>query len=392
MIALMILTAYAQYSAFTVIHETSYCENKGQEGELFIPDVIVLGTVDSVLACAQKTMANTDCGGEFVSNEKQCACIRTGKTCDPENSQKGFSVYQLSDSNVVAGVKCEADEEEDCKTPCQWLNGQCKQIQLQYVSPMGQMGMTGQMGMAGMGQMAFRQNMECEREFDEQTGLQSVIDLQPAMSPQQCQQQVMQQVATRVCGGTYVFGSHGECSCVRANMICDEDSRPGFSIYQLNSQYQAGMHGGYPATGMQAGVHGYQAGSMQAGMYQGGMYQAGMRTAGVYQAGMAMGGFQGGYAPHHLSASAPCQTLDETTCDSADNCKWTDSGCEIYTEKAESPVADSRWVLMYVIIPSFISLAIGSLLIVVYKSCSGHKTNMNEPILMDIAQSGRTIV
>lgn len=260
------------------------------------------------------------------------------------------------------------------------------------------------MGGMGLQMTAYRQNMECEREMDEITGLNNVIDLQPAMSPQQCQTQIMQQVATRVCGGTWIYGSHGECSCVRANMICDEDSRPGFSIYQLAGQQQYphypntpqlpnnqyGGHGVMP--GMQAGMyqggmHTYQAG-MQAGMYQGGMqYQAGMGyNQGMNYHGAGMGAYQAGYAPHHLSANAPCMTLDQGLCDSATHCKWTASGCEIYTEKTEGfdKLADTRWILLYVVVPTFITVAVGSLLFVICKSCTfGRKTNMNEPILMD---------
>lgn len=241
------------------------------------------------------------------------------------------------------------------------------------------------------GPMPYRQNAECEREFDDRTGMTAVIDLQRAMSPQQCQQQVQMSAQRQQCGYTWVFGPGGECSCVRPNARCDEDQRPGFTIYQLNMAGMGGMHAGGMAMGMSGGM---RPSGMGMGM-SGGMRPSGMGMTGMGM-GMTGGMGMGGYV-HLLSASAPCTGLDETTCGSAENCKWTESGCEIYTEKteAEDTLANARWALLYVVLPIFISALFLSLLVVVYRSCQYGKAiedthdhiimdpRMHEPILLD---------
>merc|ERR1740123_6717 len=318
-------------------------------GELAQSDTIVLQTplAGGVMACAQSVMFHAQqnmCSDVFWANNNQCACLRPGAVCKEERSESGFGLYRLTRLGKKHGHKdcVKFNTEEHCskKTHCEWNNEACAhKIKLSKEHVLGaypQPGMTPQLGaypqtgvapgmspqlgvgaypragalMTGaypaagqMGNMQtalvpWRQGMDCEREIDEHTGLNSVIDLQPAATVHACYQAVQmnpQCNPQQFVYQTRLDGYPGECNCVRVNMFCDEENKPSngvgnWDVYDFTkgpsamggvapmSPYpqQHGMPpaaGAYPAA--RPGQVGTHPGATQAAM-QPGMTQAAM--------------------------------------------------------------------------------------------------------------------
>lgn len=253
-------------------------------GELAQSDTIVLQTplAGGVMACAQSVMFHAQqnmCSDVFWANNNQCACLRPGAVCKEERSESGFGLYRLTRLGKKHGHKdcVKFDTEEHCskKTHCEWKNEACAhKIKLSKEHVLGaypQPGMTPQLGaypqagvVPGMspqlgvgaypragapmtgaypaaGQMGnmqtalvpWRQGMDCEREIDEHTGLNSVIDLQPAATVHACYQAVQmnpQCNPQQFVYQTRLDGYPGECNCVRVNMFCDEENKPSNGV------------------------------------------------------------------------------------------------------------------------------------------------------------------
>jgi len=265
---------------YVLTKENSFCKNHGSEmrGEIAQSDTIVLQTplAGGVMACAQSVMFHAQqnmCSDVFWANNNQCACLRPGAVCKEERSESGFGLYRLTRLGKKHGHKdcVKFDTEEHCskKTHCEWKNEACAhKIKLSKEHMLGAYpGMTPQLGaypqtgfVPGMspqlgvgaypragapmtgaypaaGQMGnmqtalvpWRQGMDCEREIDEHTGLNSVIDLQPATTVHGCYQAVQMNFQCNPQQFVYqtrLDGYPGECNCVRVNMFCDEENKP----------------------------------------------------------------------------------------------------------------------------------------------------------------------
>jgi len=272
---------------YTLKRNAAYCKNNGQQlaGELPISDTLVLQVTGGALACAQSVMFHVQqgmCSDVFVASTSQCACLRPGIICKEKKSTTGFAIYQLtrlgkqqSEKAERRGPCTEHDTQVACEkaNACQWKDAanSCEGVSLSkahygaYPAP----GMTPQLGAAGYGAPAYgppgavgvapgmlntqlvpwRTDMDCDREIDEHTQLSNIIDLAPARNPQECYMTVQR---TPGCNQQqFVWhnrgdGYPGECACVRINLFCDEETRPGWQIFDFTKG--PGAMGGVPPT------------------------------------------------------------------------------------------------------------------------------------------------
>merc|ERR1719285_890210 len=332
-------------------------------GELAQSDTIVLQTplAGGVMACAQSVMFHAQqnmCSDVFWANNNQCACLRPGAICKEERSESGFGLYRLTRLGKKHGqnhcVKFDTEEQCSKKTHCEWKNEACAhKIKLSKEHVLGaypQPGMTPQLGAypqtgvaPGMspqlgvgaygrpgaplttgaygaaGQMGnmqtalvpWRQGMDCEREIDEVTGLNSVIDLAPAATVHQCYQAVQmnpQCNPQQFVYQTRMDGFPGECNCVRVNTFCDEENKPSngvgsWDLYDFTKGPSAmggvapmspypQQHGMPPAGGAYAGARpgqvGTHPGATQAAMQPGMQPQPAMPLHPATQAAMPL--------------------------------------------------------------------------------------------------------
>merc|ERR1719394_2201467 len=194
-------------------------------GELAQSDTIVLQTplAGGVMACAQSVMFHAQqnmCSDVFWANNNQCACLRPGAVCKEERSESGFGLYRLTrlGSYPQPGM-----------TPQLGVGAYPR-----AGAPMtGAYPAAGQMGNMQTALVPWRQGMDCEREIDEHTGLNSVIDLQPAATVHACYQAVQmnpQCNPQQFVYQTRLDGYPGECNCVRVNMFCDEENKPSNGV------------------------------------------------------------------------------------------------------------------------------------------------------------------
>lgn len=290
---------------YVLTKERAFCKNHGQEmqGEIAKSDTLVLSTplAGGVMACAQSVMFHAQqnmCSDVFWASNNQCACLRPGVACKEERSESGFSLYQLTRlaKHHDHTRKCPMQAtKEDCAkfSQCEWKAHNCRGITLSKEHVLGaypqQMGVSPQLGVnpqlgvgyprtagamgagypaAGVGAMGaanlntqlvpWRTDTDCEREIDEHTGLSNIVDIVGgAPNVNACMQAV--QMNPQCNRSQFVFqtrldGFPGECFCVRVNLYCDEESRPGYSLYDFTKGPNA--MGGVPATGAYPQNHG----------------------------------------------------------------------------------------------------------------------------------------
>lgn len=419
---------------------SSYCKNHGQslEGELKVADTLVLEVPGGVVACAQSVMfhfSQNMCSDVFWANNNQCACLRPGVACKEEKSDSGFSIFQLTSlQKQHYADSCTKLEQAACEkhSSCQWKveASACEGISLSkehYAGVAGaypagpQLGAYGAPGaMPGVAPnmlntqlVPWREGFDCEREIDDHTQLSNIIDLPLAANPQTCLQYVqgnMQCNQQQFVFQKRVDGFPGECSCVRVNLYCDEETRPGWQLYdftkgpgafggvppaggypQAHGMPPAGatmagaMAGAYPGAhpgaygaagrpgygamaGAMAGAAGYgqrpQAGYPGAAPgYQAGAYQAGAPglQAGAYP---AAGGYAGasGYQAGYRGGMRPMQLQKK----SASN---------------DAASKSSHLILLYAVLPMLCGVLFGVAWI--YKRQQGSKQRNGEHVLMD---------
>merc|ERR1719499_745307 len=405
-------------------------------GELAQSDTIVLQTplAGGVMACAQSVMFHAQqnmCSDVFWANNNQCACLRPGAVCKEERSESGFGLYRLTRLGKKHGHKdcVKFDTEEQCskKTHCEWKNEACAhKIKLSKEHVLGaypQPGMTPQLGaypqtgvapgmspqlgvgaypragapMTGaypaagqMGNMQtalvpWRQGMDCEREIDEHTGLNSVIDLAPAATVHACYQAVQmnpQCNPQQFVYQTRLDGYPGECNCVRVNMFCDEENKPSngvgsWDLYDFTKGPSAmggvapmspypQQHGMPPATGAypaarpgQVGMYPQNGAYGATGAYPGAAGAYGARPAGAYPAAGAYGAQPGmGYG----------------------------AGVRPMLQKTHKPAEkklrqEFQVVIMYAVVPTTFILFAAAMIGFYCKQ--KQRTNFNQHILMD---------
>merc|ERR1719216_501318 len=148
----------------------------------------------------------------------------------------------------------------------------------------------------------WRVDYDCDREIDEHTGLSNVIDLPPAQNANQCLQFVrsnpqcnQQQFSFQNRADHYPGG----CACIRVNLYCDEESNPGWMIFDFTRGPTA-MGGGLAAGSAIPQAHGLPPAAGMPGTFaqtRPGAYQAGYPGAvpGVGAIPGAVGAVQAGY-------------------------------------------------------------------------------------------------
>jgi len=280
---------------YVLTKEGAFCKNHGHtmQGELAMPETLVLKTPPGgVVACAQSVMFHVQqdmCSDTFWANGNQCACLRPGVVCKEERSESGFALYSLARLGKKHHKKCAKKKTQtECEnmTGCEWKEDACGGLTLSkehYGYPVGspQFGVNPNMavtpqyapntlmagaygapragmapgmapGMMGNQLVPWAHDHDCEREVDEHTGLSSIIDLPLATNVNICYRNVQ---ANPQCNQMqFVFqqrtdGFPGECSCVRINLYCDEETRPGWLLYDFTQGPNA--MGGVPPTGIQ---------------------------------------------------------------------------------------------------------------------------------------------
>lgn len=388
---------------YRLLKQGIMCKNKGRrvQGELSVPEAVVLqNSGGGTLGCAQSVIFHRRqgmCGDVFFTNENQCACLAPGVICKEDRSETGFSIYQLTvlgsthkEVSHEAAAVCVGLPEPECAKShgCEWSADACsshpeiKLGKVHYadygapapVQPMyGQSPtlMQGQYGAGAMGgvQQPWRMGFDCDRELDETTGISNIVDLSPARTANECymyasqnpqcnkQQYVWQQRAD---------GFPGECSCVRVGYICDEETRPGWNIYDLARGAGMGMAGAMPGapgayTGARPGMPGAMPGV--AGAYPAtgmGAYPAARPgMAGAYPGAAGAYPRQPGYGGIRLQKSNP-----------------------VAPESSNSTMTDFHFVMLYVALPSVILMCISGL-IGVYLSRRNSKNTFYESMLTD---------
>jgi len=430
----------------------AFCKNTGSEmqGELSTSDTIVLKTPNAggILACAQSVMFHAQqnmCSDVFWTNNNQCACLRPGVICKEERSEQGFAIYQLTrlGSQHKHAKKCAKKQSQvECEQlhECTWDAETCGSaivLSSPHIYPAtaaypgaaypgqlaaypgarppmagaypGAMGVQPQLGQMGMGMnpgllntqlVPWREGMDCEREIDDHTGLQNVIDLPMAANANLCMSNMQRHPQCNQ--QQFVFQKRadmlpGECSCIRMNLYCDEENRPGWQLYDftkgpnaMGGIAPAGMmpqnHGmpmagtmmgarpgaygatgammgarpGYPATpgrpGMPGAVPGMHPGAAGAygatGAYQAGM---GMGATGAYQAGMGMGAYG-------ATAGYPAAGYPATGAYQAGMGYGGRRLSKSHAEEATSSTKSFRSVVLYAVIPVAICLLIAAVI------------------------------
>merc|ERR550534_528869 len=287
-------------------------------GELAQSDTIVLQTplAGGVMACAQSVMFHAQqnmCSDVFWANNNQCACLRPGAICKEERSESGFGLYRLT--RLGAYPQPGMTPQLGAYPQTGVAPGMSPQLGVgaypRAGAPMtGAYPAAGQMGNMQTALVPWRQGMDCEREIDEVTGLNSVIDLAPAATAHQCYQAVQmnpQCNPQQFVYQTRMDGFPGECNCVRVNTFCDEENKPSngvgsWDLYDFTKGPSAmggvapmspypQQHGMPPAGGAYAGARpgqvGTHPGATQAAM-QPGMTQAAMPLHPATQAAMPL--------------------------------------------------------------------------------------------------------
>jgi len=434
----------------------AYCKNTGSEmqGELSTSDTIVLKTPNAggILACAQSVMFHAQqnmCSDVFWTNNNQCACLRPGVTCKEEKSERGFAIYQLTrlGSHHKRAKKCAKKQSQvECEHlhGCTWDAETCGSaivLSSPHIYPAtaaypgaaypgqlaaypgarpgmagaypGAMGVQPQLGQMGMGMnpallntqlVPWREGFDCEREIDEHTGLSNVIDLPMAANSNTCMSYMQRNPQCNQ--QQFVFQKRadmlpGECSCIRVNLYCDEENRPGWQLFDFTKGPNAmggiaptGMmpqqHGmpmsgtfpgarpgaygatgaygavagarpGYPARpgmpGAVPGVHPGAAGAYGAsGAYQGGM---GM---GAYQAGMGATGAYGATPGYPAAAGYPAAGYPATGAYQAGMGYGGRRLSKSRAEEATSSTKSFRSVVLYAVIPVATCLLIAAVI------------------------------
>merc|ERR1719499_794347 len=405
-------------------------------GELAQSDTIVLQTplAGGVMACAQSVMFHAQqnmCSDVFWANNNQCACLRPGAICKEERSESGFGLYRLTRLGKKHGqnhcVKFDTEEQCSKKTHCEWKNEACAhKIKLSKEHVLGaypQPGMTPQLGAypqtgvaPGMspqlgvgaypragapltgaypaaGQMGnmqtalvpWRQGMDCEREIDEVTGLNSVIDLAPAATVHACYQAVQmnpQCNPQQFVYQTRLDGFPGECNCVRVNTFCDEENKPSngvgsWDLYDFTKGPSAmggvapmspypQQHGMPPATGAYPAAR-----PGQVGMYP---------QTGAYGATGAYAGAAGAYG------ARPVGMYPQTGAYGAQPGMGYGAGVRPMLQKTHKPAEKSsdksfKLVIMYAVVPTTFILFAAAMIGFYCKQ--KQRTNFNQHILMD---------
>jgi len=434
----------------------AYCKNTGSEmqGELSTSDTVVLKTPNAggILACAQSVMFHAQqnmCSDVFWTNNNQCACLRPGVICKEERSEQGFAIYQLTrlGSHHKRAKKCAKKQSQvECEHlhGCTWDAETCGSaivLSSPHIYPAtaaypgaaypgqlaaypgarppmagaypGAMGVQPQLGQMGMGMnpgllntqlVPWREGFDCEREIDEHTGLSNVIDLPMAANSNTCMSYMQRNPQCNQ--QQFVFQKRadmlpGECSCIRVNLYCDEENRPGWQLFDFTKGPNAmggiaptGMmpqqHGmpmsgtfpgarpgaygatgaygavagarpGYPARpgmpGAIPGVHPGAAGAYGAsGAYQGGM---GM---GAYQAGMGATGAYGATPGYPAAAGYPAAGYPATGAYQAGMGYGGRRLSKSRAEEATSSTKSFRSVVLYAVIPVATCLLIAAVI------------------------------
>merc|ERR1719210_1084417 len=405
-------------------------------GELAQSDTIVLQTplAGGVMACAQSVMFHAQqnmCSDVFWANNNQCACLRPGAICKEERSESGFGLYRLTRLGKKHGqnhcVKFDTEEQCSKKTHCEWKNEACAhKIKLSKEHVLGaypQPGMTPQLGAypqtgvaPGMspqlgagaygrpgapltagygaaGQMGnmqtalvpWRQGMDCEREIDEVTGLNSVIDLAPAATVHACYQAVQmnpQCNPQQFVYQTRMDGFPGECNCVRVNTFCDEENKPSngvgsWDLYDFTKGPSA-MGGVAPMSpypqqhGMPPAAGAYPAARPgQVGMYP---------QTGAYGATAAYPGAAGAYG------ARPAAGYPAAGAYGAQPGMGYGAGVRPMLQKTHKPAEKSsdksfKLVIIYAVVPTTFILFAAAMIGFYCKQ--KQRTNFNQHILMD---------
>jgi len=416
---------------YVLTKASSFCKNHGQsgQGELKVSETLVLEAPGGAVACAQSVMfhfSQNMCSDVFWANNNQCACLRPGVACKEEKSESGFSIFQLTSLQRHAD-SCSKLEQEACEkhSICQWQveASVCGGVSLskEHYGAAGAYGAPGVAPMAGaMPGVApnmlntqlvpWREGFDCEREIDDHTQMSNIIDLLPASNPQQCYQYVqgnMQCNQQQFVFQKRVDGFPGECSCVRVGLYCDEETRPGWQLYDFTKGPNA--YGGVPPAGGYPQAHGMppatmagapMAGAPMAGAYPGshpGAYSAGRPgygAAGVQ--GMMPGATQGyGQRPGYPGATTGYQAgaMQAGAYPAAGGYGGASAyqagygagmrPMQLQKKSASSDVASksSNLILLYVVLPILCGVLVG--IVWIYKCHQGSKQRNGEHVLME---------
>jgi len=322
---------------YVLSKDRAFCKNHGHQmqGEVAVADALVLQTppAGGVVACAQSVMFHAQqnmCSDVFWASQNQCACLRPGVVCNEKQSESGFAIYQLTrlgkkHDHHKKCKKLQTQTECEQLQMCEWVSEACggKVVlskehygyPVAAASPgmmnpaLGAAQAAAYPGMAGAPLtnlntqlVPWKVDYDCDREIDEHTGLSNVIDLPPAQNANQCLQFVrsnpqcnQQQFSFQNRADHYPGG----CACIRVNLYCDEESNPGWMIFDFTRGPTA-MGGGLAAGSAIPQAHGLPPAAGMPGTFaqtRPGAYQAGYPGAvpGVGAIPGAVGAVQAGY-------------------------------------------------------------------------------------------------